>query len=35
MEQVSPISLPPTAVQAVPEVGVLRYRMDMIIDHLK
>jgi hypothetical protein len=35
MEQMSPISSPATAVQAVPEVVVLRDRIDRIAEHLK
>jgi hypothetical protein len=39
MEQISRINLivhlPPTAVQAIPELAILRDRMDRIVDHLK
>jgi hypothetical protein len=35
IEQMPPIHSPPIAVQAIPEVVVLRDRMNMIIDHLK
>jgi hypothetical protein len=35
MEEMPPIPLPPAAIQDVPEVVVLRDRMDMIVDHLK
>jgi hypothetical protein len=35
MLQMPPIPSPPTAVQAVLEVAVLKDRVDRIIDHLK
>jgi hypothetical protein len=39
MEQMPPINpivpLPPTAIEVVPELAVLRDRIDMIVDYLK
>jgi hypothetical protein len=39
MEKMPPINLTipllPTTIQVVPEVDVLRDRMDMVVDHLK
>jgi hypothetical protein len=35
MEQISPITSPPIAIQAVLEVNMLRDIIDMIVDHLK
>jgi hypothetical protein len=35
MEQMSPISSPPTAIQVVHKVVMLRDRIDIIVNHLK